>query len=440
MSLNSRFNSLLMKKCLLHILLLLLPGIMMAQFSAISGLSYDYGKDKDIDGIDAVVVLEKVDATAGLRYVFEDSVQSEWYYHTVSSDSLIVSSVVNDTVTTLDSLQQGVYELRLKDSVSFYYYVVDFSEYQPIVDSVWVDDSGDSCNCLDLYATLDRPDIPVYDYLNDSTHVLQKPTTVFLWSDDEVEDESPIKMDAPLEDVSYLCMPYSDDFFDDNDLVVEYPSPDTVYSDYYTAIAVNITELEATIPDEEDDNNLTETSSTTEGSAPLNVTYTITSEGAVVYIDWYIWDLEDDQTSSILAYKDQETITHSFKSYTEDGYRVKVAVGNDYCQATDSAEVMVRESDLQAPNILVLGFGAEGKFKVAYQSIDPSTFRAAIYSRNGRLIYKWDDPDGGWDGRNNLTGAYVNPGAYYYSIQARGTDGEKYKLIGDVNVIREKGM
>jgi hypothetical protein len=77
---------------------------------------------------------------------------------------------------------------------------------------------------------------------------------------------------------------------------------------------------------------------------------------------------------------------------------------------------------------------------VAYLSIDPSSFKAAVYDRNGRLMYKWEDPTGGWDGRSPVTGAYVSPGAYYYSIQARGTDGIKYELMGDVNVIREKGI
>ena len=427
-----------MKKILIKITFLLLPGMMMAQFSVKSDLSFDYGQDDDIKGVDEIVVFEKIDASAQLVYAFSDSTQSEWHYHTAGSDSLITSSAIKDTITTLGSLEQGVYELSIDGTGSYYYYVVDFSEYEPTVNTVEVDDSGDSCNCLKLYATLNRPDIPIYDKLNDTTQYLDIPTTVFLWSDDNVENESPVKMDAPLEDVEYSCIPYSDDFFDDNDYVVEYPSPDTAYADTYTAIAVSITNLEASIPEEEENSNLTETSSTTEGSAPLNVTYTVSSEGAADYTSWKIWDLVNDEPPSA-TYRYQETITHSFKNYTKDGYRVKVTVGNDYCQASDSAEVKVRESALKVPNILILGFGAEGEFKVAYQSLDRSSFKASIYNRQGRLVYKWDDPDNGWDGRTNM-GGYVNPGPYYYSIQAKGTDGYEYKLIGDVNVIREKGM
>lgn len=430
-----------MKKYLLNIAMLLLPGIMMAQFSVESDLSYDYGNDNRIAGIEDVVVLEKIDETAHLKYSFSDSTKSEWHYHTASADSLIGSSVLCDTVNVLDSLQQGCYELRIPDSVSYFYYIVDFSEYQPVIDSVWVNDSGDSCNCLDVYATLDRPEISVYDKLNDSTHILEEPSTIFTWSDEgeKQENESPMNFDAPLEDVAYFCLPYSDDFFDDNDLVVKYSNPDSVSADLYTAIAVKISSLEASIPDEDEYTNVLTSSSTTEGSAPLDVTYVLSYEGAAEYVSWWIWDLEDEQPSSP-TYRYQETVTHSFVKYTEDGYRVKVVVGNDFCQAEDSADVTVTESKLEIPNILVLGFGAEGKFKVAYQSLDPSSFKAAIYNRQGRLIYQWNDPDGGWDGRSPVTGAYVSPGAYYYSIRARGTDGQKYKEVGDVSVIREKGM
>lgn len=198
-------------------------------------------------------------------------------------------------------------------------------------------------------------------------------------------------------------------------------------------------EFEASIPEGDGDSNQTVSSTTTEGSAPLDVTYTVSPEGYDATTYWWLWNIDNGKPTAP-AYRYQDQVTHSFMDYAPNGYRVQVLVGNDYCQVTDSMDVKVTISDLQVPNILVLGFGATGKFKVAYQSIDPSTFKAFIYDRNGRLVYKWQDPNGGWDGRSPVTGAYVSPGAYYYSIRARGTDDEEYELIGDLSVIREKGI
>ncbi len=424
-----------MKNIIISILLLL-PLSLVAQFSVSTDLSYDYGKDNKISGVDAVVVLQKVDSSAEISYQFTDSTLAEWHYHTAASDSLIVT--LNDTVAVLDSLQQGLYELKLDATTSYYYYIVDFSEYQPVVDSVWVDDSGDSCNYVRLYASLLRDTIPVYDKENDTTHLHLTATTTYVWSNENDDEKSPLKQDAPLEDITYTCIPFTDDFFSGNNLKVKYTEPDTAYAEPYTAIAVAMSAIDASIPDEDGLSNELVSSSTTSGSAPLDVTYTVTPEGAYNYVDWWIWEKGSEQPNSALY--SAEKITHSFTRYAEEGYTVRVVVGNDMCSATDSTEVKVTESKLEVPNILVLGFGAEGQFKVGYQSIDPETFKAAVYDRKGRLMHKWNDPSQGWDGRSPLTGAYVSPGAYYYSIQAEGTDGEKYRLVGDLNVIREKGI
>lgn len=430
-----------MKRLLINSVLLLMSSFLMAQFSVTSDVSYDFGKDSEIAGIDEVVVFEKVDGSASLGYLFTDTglTNVEWHYHTAISDSLISSMVVNDTAEVmLDSLEQGLYELRINDTIAYYYSVIDFSEYQPRVDSVWVDDSRDSCNFVQLNASLLRQDMPVYDKLNDSTHLLAVPKTTYMWSNETKDSKSPATLKAPFENIEYACTPYSDDFFTANNLVVNYSTPDTVYAASYTAIAVSLGELEDTIP-EVDDKNTFINSTTTEGSAPLDVTYSVAPEGAVQYTDWWVWNVDIGKPSATI-YRNQEKITHTFLKYAPSGYRVQVVVGNESCQVLDSIDVKVTESRLEVPNVLVLGFGASGRFKVAYQSIDPSTFKAAIYNRNGRLIYKWEDPKGGWDGRSPVTGAYVSPGAYYYSIRARGTDGEKYELVGDVNVIREKGI
>ena len=44
------------------------------------------------------------------------------------------------------------------------------------------------------------------------------------------------------------------------------------------------------------------------------------------------------------------------------------------------------------------------------------------------------DPAEGWDG--TYRGKLVPPGVYYYVIKATGTDGQEYKLAGDINILK----
>jgi hypothetical protein len=44
------------------------------------------------------------------------------------------------------------------------------------------------------------------------------------------------------------------------------------------------------------------------------------------------------------------------------------------------------------------------------------------------------DPSQGWDGTYN--GKLVPAGVYYYVIKASGTDGQTYKLSGDINILK----
>lgn len=435
------YNIQQMNKYWLISLICFLPSLLWAQFSVESDLSYDFGKDVNISGVDAVVLFEKIDTSATLVNVQDDSIAFEWYYYNFSVDDSLVTSGLTDTIS-LNDLTQGLYELRLADTISTYYYVVDFSEYPSTLDSVWVDDSGDSCNYVQLYASITRQDIPVYDKLNDTTHVLTTPVkTVYQWGQ-EGEDNSPSKFTAPLNDTTYFCTPYSEDFFSSCDSAVLYTDADTLETLLYTAIAVEIISFDASVPEDDGNSNALESTTATSGSAPFGVTYTVEASGEEPVIQWWVWALENDQPASA-TYRYQESITHTFTEYQgESGYRVKVQVAGtgSLCFEEDSAEVEVFESDLQVPNILILGFGSEGDFKVAYKSIDPSTFKASVYNRWGRLVHKWDDLESGWDGKSPVTGAYVSPGPYYYNIRATGTDGREYKLIGDVNVIREQGL
>jgi len=71
---------------------------------------------------------------------------------------------------------------------------------------------------------------------------------------------------------------------------------------------------------------------------------------------------------------------------------------------------------------------------VSYRSI--ATYKILLYSSWAGRVFISTDPGEGWDGRTG--GKLAPPGVYYYLITATGTDGKKYKLKGNVNLLRGK--
>jgi gliding motility-associated-like protein len=173
------------------------------------------------------------------------------------------------------------------------------------------------------------------------------------------------------------------------------------------------------------------TSTSVSGSGPLLVYLTSNASPAVQYYEWYI--IRKDNRSDVNYYTDQD-LRYTFKESGD--YTVKLIASNaSGCIAEDSITVTVTESSLQVPNVFTPnGDGLNDEFRVAYKSL--KSYHCVVYNRWGRKVYEGSDPGKGWDGR--VGGKYVTPGAYYYIIEATGTDGKKYKEKGDINVIRGK--
>ncbi|MDE6018943.1 MAG: gliding motility-associated C-terminal domain-containing protein, partial [Muribaculaceae bacterium] len=58
-------------------------------------------------------------------------------------------------------------------------------------------------------------------------------------------------------------------------------------------------------------------------------------------------------------------------------------------------------------------------------------------NRQGHQICHLTSPEQGWDGKVN--GKPVDSGVFFYVIEATGTDGKKYKMSGDINIVKFVG-
>jgi gliding motility-associated-like protein len=66
-------------------------------------------------------------------------------------------------------------------------------------------------------------------------------------------------------------------------------------------------------------------------------------------------------------------------------------------------------------------------------------FVGTVYNRWGEKVYEWTQPLGGWDGRST-SGQDLIPGTYYYTITAKGVDGDAvtdYKFTGNITLIKD---
>ncbi|MDO4707015.1 MAG: gliding motility-associated C-terminal domain-containing protein [Porphyromonadaceae bacterium] len=153
----------------------------------------------------------------------------------------------------------------------------------------------------------------------------------------------------------------------------------------------------------------------------------------------YHWVIE------LLAAEGSETILSHTGSEVEQTlsrsgiYRIRLeALGRD-ASCIDNGfeqELRITESALEVPNAFTPGStpGINDVFRVLHRSL--TSFSGKVFTASGQEIYRWVDPNGGWDGTHR--GALVPTGAYYYAIDAVGADGIRYEKRGVVHVIRSE--
>lgn len=182
----------------------------------------------------------------------------------------------------------------------------------------------------------------------------------------------------------------------------------------------------------ENDNETGSNNSGLGGSAPVNIDfYGHANKPTADHYTWFIYNKKDMKNPEA-RYNDKD-MNYTFERHGEYIVKLEVANINSGCVDSVSVNFKITESKLLIPNFFSPR-GTPGQndiFKVSYQSI--VKFKCTIFNRWGNKIYEWTDPSQGWDGR--YKGSLVNPGVYYYVIDATGSDGERYHKGGDINIL-----
>lgn len=380
-------------------------------------------------GINYFCVFNGIDATSSLEYTGSYN-SINWYKFSDPATS------INNQNQNFN-IENGTGYILDVDGTQYTIWVIDYQNYLPQFTSLVPQDKPDE-QCYGLILDL-AANVPLiqYETTDHVTHTIERKYTLTYnskiwnnaWEDKVVSQtvvlpQTEINVEqAPLCDTKFKIE--GDQFAQDLQLS---PMP-SIESALYSAVAVEA-HITTTTSARTELNEADRPSSTSlTGSAPLDVTFKSNPNTPVAL--YYKWDIY--KGNELLYSRTDEDQRYTFSEYGT--YKVKVTVSSDYCDSSDSVQIVVSESALQVPSVFTPdGNGQNDEFRVAYRSL--KTFKCWVFNRWGRKVYYWTDPQKGWDGRIN--GKMAQSGAYLYIIEAEGTDGIKYSRKGTVNLLRMK--
>lgn len=176
-----------------------------------------------------------------------------------------------------------------------------------------------------------------------------------------------------------------------------------------------------------------------EGSAPVEIRFEARPENLgsyTAYYEWRFYTQGNESSPYIIRYDENTAYTFMTSGQSFIDLLITFVDGKDTInyEMDEPFVVSVSESKLEMPNAFSPngdGINDVYKAKDGWQSI--VSFKAAIFTRWGKKLYEWNDPDGGWDGKVN--GHVVPDGAYYCVVQAKGADGKNYSIKKTVSVL-----
>lgn len=348
--------------------------------------------------------------------------------------------------TTLDRIIPNIGYIITEGTTPFYCWVVNYADYEMELNGMSLNNEA-PCDLLTINIDGHAAAIPYYE-INGVRQVLDREIKLtyntLVWNEDEESWGDPIEvvdtfpaLDQGVEIVPPLC---NTSFLLKGDRFLKvWPTEQVADSIEYQAKAVNCVSTAYYLDDEgnylldDHDNKMKLDGELSGGSAPVRILFTGYPTDGVAYRLWEIARDQDFEDVILQFYQDE--VDYTFMD--AGNYYVRYMVANDdgSCKNyADTYTINVSESSLglgqrrDLPNVLSPG----SVWKVPHKSI--VEFHCWIFNRWGNLVYEFTDPEGGWDG--TYRGKPVDTGVYYCLVTALGSDGVKYKLRGDISILR----
>ena len=415
---------LFMRKFILSACLLFSTIIVCAQLTSSTGKSYT-----NLTGIDYVFIFNGITSASDITYTGSGTTFN-WSKFSAPNTSISNVSYI--------SPEDGTgYTLIVDGGIPIHIWVIDYKNYLPVLKSVEPENAPLS-QCKNVNLLIDAT-IPVLSYKTFAGAVYNLPRQfnikyqTLTWGGDSkwittdtiqklVLPASQITVNAPYINTKFKL--YGDQYATDLGIT------DSISSSLYTTNAVIshlTTNVTSRVHDRNNEADAPDNKTPITYSAPIDVQFLSNANEPTT--QYYSWNIYKDKNFIINRKDNDERYT-----FTQAGtYNVKLTVSNSICSYSDSITVIVSESEIYVPNVFTPnGDNKNDEFRVAYKSL--ISFQCWVYNRWGRQVYYWSDPTKGWDG--NINGKKASVGAYFYIINAVGSDKKVYKLKGDINLLR----
>lgn len=167
------------------------------------------------------------------------------------------------------------------------------------------------------------------------------------------------------------------------------------------------------------------------GSGPVDMEFSADVSAAADFIQWQVSQSSD--FSTMLYTYPYASFSDTFVNPGTTFVRFYASDTSSGCEYIGETYIVdVGESALECPNAFSPNDdGVNDLWKVSYRSL--IDFDCHIFNRWGQEMCHLKNPSDGWDGKYG--GKPVPAGVYYYVITATGSDGKKYKLSGDINIV-----
>lgn len=386
-------------------------------------------------------------AGVSVSYVSTSSSAAKWYVFGNSGGAYAtpVEGVVNEGNKSTLSNPTGNAGYIIEDGDrKYYFWLVDYSAYGLAINSI-SPSSGQECDATIIDIDGKGEAINYYT-LNGRRETLSRDITVeytTLQRDDEAhafKETRVVKTIPFVSEKTYLNPPaycattfrlYGDRF------LKEWGGELSLESDMFYPVSVDVmTEAvqEGAADDETPSNRIGSEVEGLGGSAPAAISFRAYTTDAVIHNEWQF--ATDENFDDIIYRFNEQDLEFTF---TEEGnYYVRFIGSNSdgSCESYgETYAISIGASELKVPNAFSPdGDGINDIWKVSYRSL--LDFECKIFDRQGHELFKFNNPDDGWDGKKN--GKTVTPGVYFYVIKAKGSDGKKYSKSGDINIIRLK--
>jgi len=435
-----------MKRSIIFIVLFSLFSPIIAQYSVSGGSGTPLSALKDTQHRFEVFLLYGLSG-ARITFTSVNVGTHQWYrYKENTNNAIAVPSIQNGNTSYITDIQDGYgYFVGLPtEKTPYYVWIINYSRYIPRFFKLETEEGEDKCTFIKILTDAEAEPLSYYFPTGDPGSLNRNYNLKYnelIWKEDTrqfilQEKNEKLKDSQIYEHV--ISAPLLNTYFTlSGDHFAEYFGiQQTVSSTEYRAIAVKAYGVAETNK-EHANNEKHHSGDALGGSAPIEYTFTAHANEPVAA--FYIWkilrqDSITGQMTTVVRYTDK-ILRYNFE---RDGfYRVELEVidGQSTCvDTTQFFKVIIDNTVIKIPNAFSPGssIGVNDELKISFTSV--VSFKASVINRWGNLLYQWNDPTKGWDGRVN--GRFVPTGVYFVIVEYTDSAGKNRSMSKAVNVLR----